>query len=181
MSITTHGPEPRALPGIRLRRPTIADAVAIHQLVVRSPPLDVNSVYAYLLWCRDFAATSVVAVRGNRLAGFVTGYRPPRDPATYFAWQSAVDPALTRPGLAFAMMTEVADRARRTGARFFETTVNPGNRAVVMLVRKLARHYGGAPEVSTLFESADLGGDHEPEVRYRFPLPAPGIEIDGTG
>lgn len=181
MPTTTHGPETRALPDIRLRRPTVADAAAVHDLVLRSPPLDVNSMYAYLMLCRDFAATSVVALRGDRLAGFVTGYRPPRDPGTYFAWQSAVDPALTRPGLAFAMMTEVADQARRAGARFFETTVNPGNRAVVMLVRKLARHYGGAPEVSTLFDSADLGGEHEPEVRYRFPLPAAGVENGGTG
>ena len=170
---TTHDIHTPALPGIRLRPPTTADAAAIHNLVVRSPPLDVNSLYAYLIWCRDFAETSVVALHDDRLAGFVTGYRPPRDPDTYFAWQSAVDPALTRPGLAFAMMTEVAGRVRRAGARWFETTVNPGNRAVIMLIRKLARHHGGTPEVSTLFESADLGGAHDPEVRYRFPLADP--------
>jgi L-2,4-diaminobutyric acid acetyltransferase len=170
---TTHDIRTPALPGVRLRPPTTADAAAIHELVVRSPPLDVNSRYAYLLWCRDFAATSVVAVCEDRLAGFVTGYRPPRDPETWFAWQSAVDPELTRPGLAFAMMAEVAGRARRAGARWFETTVNPGNRAVIMLVRKLARRHGGTPEVSTLFESAELGGGHDPEVLYRFPLADP--------
>jgi L-2,4-diaminobutyric acid acetyltransferase len=161
------------LPDIRLRPPTPADAPAIHDLVVRSPPLDVNSRYAYLIWCRDFAATSVVALRDGALAGFVTGCRPPRDPGTYFAWQSAVDLVLTRPGLAFAMMTDVAERARRAGARWFETTVNPGNRAVIMLVRKLARHHGGAPEIRTLFDTAELGAGHEPEVLYRFALGDP--------
>lgn len=167
-----HPADSRA-PDIQLRPPTVADAPAIHDLVVRSAPLDVNSRYAYLIWCRDFAKTSVVALNGGELAGFLTGYRPPRDPDVFFSWQSAVDPALTRPGLAFAMMTHVADQARREGARWFETTLNPGNRAVILLIRKVAGHYGGTPETRTLFDAPELGEAHQPEILYRFPLADP--------
>ncbi len=44
-----------------------------------SKTLDLNASYAYILWCRDFAATSVVATVDEQPAGFVTGYRPPSD------------------------------------------------------------------------------------------------------
>ena len=39
----------------------MADGHALWQMAVDSATLDVNSPYAYLLWCRDFASTSVVA------------------------------------------------------------------------------------------------------------------------
>jgi L-2,4-diaminobutyric acid acetyltransferase len=153
-----------------LRPPQVTDAAAVLDLVVRSSRLDRNSAYHYLLLCRDFAGTSVVAEVDGRVVGFVTGYLRPAAPDTYFAWQSAVDSAVPVPGLALAMMIEVVDRAQALGARRFETTVNPDNRAVIMLVRKLARRHGATVTTSVLFDEADLGPDHDVEVLYRFPL-----------
>ncbi|WP_230987146.1 diaminobutyrate acetyltransferase [Mycolicibacter heraklionensis] len=54
---------------VRLRTPTVADGPALWQIAVDSATLDVNSPYAYLLWCRDFASTSVVAEVGGQPGG----------------------------------------------------------------------------------------------------------------
>lgn len=169
MIITSTAAE-RPAQNVVLRPPEVADASAVLDLVSRSPRLDRNSAYHYLLLCRDFAETSVVAEAAGRVIGFVTGYLQPTAPDTYFAWQSAVDAAVPVPGLALAMMNEVVDRAYALGARRFETTVNPDNRAVIMLVRKLARRHGAAVETSVLFDEAELGPDHDVEVLYRFTL-----------
>ncbi|RSN54429.1 diaminobutyrate acetyltransferase [Amycolatopsis sp. WAC 04182] len=155
---------------VTLRSPTVADAAAVHDLVRRSGRLDVNTRYAYLIWCRDFASTSLVAEHDGAILGFVTGYRPPRDPAVYFAWQSAVDQDRPIPGLAFAMMDEITRRVRAQGARIFETTVNPGNRAIIMLLRKLVAEYDGELEISELFGTGELGAGHEVEMLYRFSI-----------
>jgi L-2,4-diaminobutyric acid acetyltransferase len=157
--VTALAPARYALADAVLREPTVADAAGIRRLVVCSRRLDVNSPYAYLVLCRD-----------GRAVGFLTGYMRPAAPDTFFSWQSAVDSTVPVPGLAFAMMTTVVDRVRARGARFFETTINPDNRAVVMLIRKLARRYRATPEISVLFDERTLGPDHEPEVLYRFGL-----------
>ena len=41
--------------------PTKADGAALWRIARDSQKLDLNTPYAYLLWCRDFADTSVVA------------------------------------------------------------------------------------------------------------------------
>src|SRR5437879_5926964 len=44
-----------------LDTPTVEDGAAIWRIARDSQTLDLNSSYSYLLWCRDFARTSVVA------------------------------------------------------------------------------------------------------------------------
>ncbi|MFE3738731.1 diaminobutyrate acetyltransferase, partial [Streptomyces sp. NPDC059134] len=39
--------------------PRVEDGAAIWRIARDSEVLDLNSSYSYLLWCRDFAATSV--------------------------------------------------------------------------------------------------------------------------
>ncbi|CAO0837892.1 L-2,4-diaminobutyric acid acetyltransferase OS=Streptomyces microflavus OX=1919 GN=ectA_1 PE=3 SV=1 [Streptomyces microflavus] len=68
------------------------DGAAIWRIARDSEVLDLNSSYSYLLWCRDFAATSAVA-RGEdgEPIAFVTGYiRPePRPrPSSSGRWPS---------------------------------------------------------------------------------------------
>lgn len=76
-----------------LEPPTLDDGQRLWALA-RISGLDLNSPYAYVLWCRDFAATSLVARdRTGTIRGFVTGYVRPEAPDTYFLWQIAVDPA----------------------------------------------------------------------------------------
>ncbi|MDX5310866.1 MAG: GNAT family N-acetyltransferase, partial [Rhodococcus sp. (in: high G+C Gram-positive bacteria)] len=81
------------------------------QIARDSKVLDVNSSYAYVLWCRDFAATSVVATAGDHEAvGFVSGYRRPEAPDTLFVWQVAVDQDQRGRGVAGRMLDSLWDR-----------------------------------------------------------------------
>src|SRR5690606_21922775 len=70
-----------------IRRPQKKDAAAVHGLVVESQVLDRNSLYAYLLVCTHFAATSAVAERAGEVVGFVSAYFLPDSPQTLFIWQ----------------------------------------------------------------------------------------------
>ncbi|WP_369181844.1 diaminobutyrate acetyltransferase [Streptomyces mutabilis] len=167
-------------PHLTLRSPRLADAPAVWRLVRDSDVLDTNSLYYYNLWFRDFADMSVVAVTDDgRIAGFVTAYIRPSRPDTLMAWQSAVAPDHHAPGLAVRMMHELADRAVGHGATCFETTVNPGNRAVALMMRRFAHERGLDVHTEVLFRSEDFPGDeahaHPPEVLYRMTpaVPAP--------
>ncbi|MEU0659507.1 diaminobutyrate acetyltransferase [Streptomyces lavendulocolor] len=159
--------------GVTLRPPRPADAPAVWRLVSESDILDTNSLYYYNLWFRDFADTSVVAVTGDgRVAGFVTAYVRPSRPDTLMAWQSAVDPGHRAPGLAVRMMHELADRTAGRGVTCFETTVNPGNRAVALMLRRFAHERRLDVRTEVLFGTDDFPGDgsrpHPPEVLYRM-------------
>ncbi|MFF8830830.1 diaminobutyrate acetyltransferase [Streptomyces sp. NPDC015131] len=167
-------------PRFTLRAPRPTDAPAVWRLVRDSEILDTNSTYYYNLWFRDFAGTSVVATdETGRLVGFVTAYVRPRSPDTLMAWQSAVDPQVNAPGLAVRMMHELADRAAEHGVTSLETTINPGNRAVALMLRKFAQERGLDVHTETLFATEDFPADephaHPPEVLYRMTpaLPAP--------
>ncbi len=87
-----------------------ADAVRVHDLVARCPPLDANSLYCNLLQCSHFSETCVVAERNGDLHGWVSGYIRPDRPDVLFVWQVAVAPEMkaatagvTRLALVFAL------------------------------------------------------------------------------
>ncbi|GAA1668630.1 diaminobutyrate acetyltransferase [Glycomyces endophyticus] len=152
----------------------------MERLARESGGLDVNSRYAYLLWCRDFADTSVVARAGGRLAGFITGYRRPAAPDTLFVWQVAVGPDFRRRGLASRMLGHLAESVRSQGVRFVEATVTPGNKASLHLFESFARANGADLTRDVLFSEHELGSGHEPEVLQRIgPLVRPIGEVDG--
>ena len=82
---------------LRLDHPGVEDGAAIWRIARDSRTLDLNSSYSYLLWCRDFAGTSVVARdAGGEPVGFVTGYFRPERPHTLVVWQVAVDASQPR-------------------------------------------------------------------------------------
>ncbi|WP_256105812.1 diaminobutyrate acetyltransferase [Streptomyces sp. ODS05-4] len=160
-------------PCFTLREPRPEDAPAVWRLVRDSEILDTNSAYYYNLWFRDFAGTSVVAVdETGCLVGFVTAYVRPDEPEILMAWQSAVNPEVNAPGLAVRMMHHLADRAAQHGVTGMETTINPGNRAVALMLRKFARERGLHVHTETLFATEDFPADeahvHPPEVLYRM-------------
>jgi L-2,4-diaminobutyric acid acetyltransferase len=145
--------------------PVIADGVACWELASASQVLDVNSRYAYLIWCRDFAATSVVARRDGQVVGFVTGYHRPDAPGTLVVWQVAVDAAARGQGLAGRMLDEVFGRS---GAGFLETTITPDNAASIALFAAFAKRHGARIDRSDLFDAELLGDGHLPEDLYRI-------------
>ncbi|MFD4243961.1 diaminobutyrate acetyltransferase [Streptomyces sp. NPDC058525] len=157
-------------------RPNEADGASLWRIARDSEVLDLNSPYSYLLWCRDFAATSAVARDpSGRPAGFVSGYRRPEAPGTLFVWQVAVDEAVRGRGVAAAMLDGLSAReARRpAGLRCLETTIERGNTASERLFTSYAARHGASLTREVLFEPGHFpeGEAHATEVLHRITLP----------
>ncbi len=156
---------------LQIDRPTVADGAALWRMARDSKVLDLNSSYSYLLWCRDFAATSAVARDGRgEPVGFVTGYLRPDRPRTLLVWQVAVDEAYRGRGLAGALLDTLAVRAsaehRITAV---ETTITPGNTASERLFGAFAARHDAGLEREVLFDAALFpDGPHASEVLYRI-------------
>ncbi len=151
---------------LTIGQPEVSDGVACWRLAEATGVLDVNSRYAYLLWCRDFAATSVVARRDGDVLGFVTGYRRPEEPSTLVVWQVGVDSAARGRGLAAAMLDALFDRVPEVD--YLEATVTPDNTGSIALFSRFAERRGAAVSRSELFGAELLGDDHEPEILFRI-------------
>nr|WP_189037990.1 diaminobutyrate acetyltransferase [Streptomyces daqingensis] len=167
--------------GLTLDAPRPEDGAALWRITRDSRTLDLNSSYSYLLWCRDFAGTSVVA-RGTdgEPVGFITGYVRPRQPRTLLVWQVAVDEAARGRGLAAAMLDGLAARvAREAGIDGIETTVTPDNTPSNRLFTSFAARHGAPVEKEVLFDAGDFPeSGHEPEVLYRI---GPVASLSGLG
>ncbi|HWU08289.1 MAG TPA: diaminobutyrate acetyltransferase [Streptomyces sp.] len=151
--------------------PRVEDGAAIWRIARDSEVLDLNSSYSYLLWCRDFAATSVVArdENGDPIA-FVTGYIRPDRPGTLVVWQVAVDRAHRGKGLAATLLDALTTRvASDQGLSSVETTVTPDNAASDRLFTSFAQRHDVPLEREVLFDGALFPeGTHLPEVLYRI-------------
>lgn len=110
--------------------------------------LDLNTSYAYLLWARDFAATSVVAHVGDRAVGFVSGYLRPDEPTTLMVWQVAVDASQRGQGLGRRMLDHLA---AETGAATLETTITADNEASIALFTSFGEAHGATVDREPLF------------------------------
>ena len=151
---------------LQLSAPDVNDGADLWRLAGAAQSLDVNSRYSYLLWCRDFAATSVVAKDGNVLAGFITGYRRPALPETLFIWQVAVSPTHRRQGLARRMLDHLVDRLTPHGVEHLEATVTPYNLPSTRLFTSFAEAREAELKRDELFSEEMLGDGHEPEIRF---------------
>lgn len=162
---------PEITEGPKLDTPRLTDGAAIWRIARDSRTLDLNSSYSYLLWCRDFAATSVVA-RGadGEPVGFVTGYVRPQRPRTLVVWQVAVDQSQRGRGLAGTMLDELTDRlVAESGVTDLETTITPDNAASQRLFASYAERRGAVVEREVLFDGGLFpDGGHEPEVLHRI-------------
>ncbi len=146
------------------------DGAAIWRIARDSKVLDLNSSYSYLLWCRDFAATSLVARGSNgEPIAFVTGYIRPERPQTLVVWQVAVDDAHRGKGLAGVLLDALTARAAGLGVETVETTITPDNTASDRLFTSYAERRGASLEREVLFDGGLFPeGTHEPEVLYRI-------------
>ncbi|MCM2577542.1 diaminobutyrate acetyltransferase [Streptomyces meridianus] len=155
--------------GLKLDAPRLEDGSALWRIARDSRVLDLNSSYSYLLWCRDFAATSVVArdADGDPV-GFITGYLRPDQPQTLFVWQVAVDEAQRGRGLAGALLDGLAARVCAAhGVRALETTITDDNAASIRLFTSFAQRHHASVNRDVLFDSFPDEG-HDPEVLYRI-------------
>ncbi|MGD7707859.1 diaminobutyrate acetyltransferase [Microlunatus sp. Y2014] len=152
---------------VELRHPTVADGAAMWRMAGESKVLDVNASYAYLLWARDFAATSVIAADPTgEPCGFVTGYRRPDRPDTLMIWQVAVDVSQRGKGLARQMLDHLTSSV--PGITSMETTITADNAASIALFSSYARGQGATVHTEPLFATADFPDGHDAEELYRI-------------
>ncbi|MGJ8670369.1 MAG: diaminobutyrate acetyltransferase [Oceanococcus sp.] len=130
--------KPSGCDAIQLRPPRAEDGANLHKLVARCTPLDENSLYCNLLQASHFSDTAVAAEQNGELLGFVSGYRIPARPDTFFLWQVAVDEQGRGQGLARRMIQHILSRTQNADLRFLETTITPDNEASWALFRSFA-------------------------------------------
>lgn len=152
-----------------MRAPQKSDAAGIHRLIAECPPLDLNSVYTYLLLSEYFDSTCVLAGSEDTLNGFVSGYVPPGRPDTLFVWQVAVHQRARGQSLGRRMLANLLQRPGLSHIQFIETTVGPGNRASRGMFASLARRLLAPISEQPLFERHMFGAQaHEDEPLLRI-------------
>ena len=154
---------------ITLRAPVKQDGHAIHQLIKQCPPLDLNSVYTYLLLCEHFSHTCVVAYMDDRVVGFVSAYIQPDHDDVLFVWQVAVHERARGMGLGQRMLQVLLRRPAMRAVRYLETTVGPDNVPSRRMFHGLAMDHSAPVRERALFESALFGpGGHDDERLMRI-------------
>ncbi|WP_027858676.1 diaminobutyrate acetyltransferase [Marinobacterium jannaschii] len=155
--------------GLTLRKPVATDGMAVNRLVDRIPELDDNSSYCNLLQCSHFADSSVIALRGDEVAGFISGYPLPQQPDTLFIWQVAVSPDSRGIGLASSMLSEILSRPDLGQLRFLETTITEDNAASWALFTSLARRCSARLERRIMFDrQRHFSDEHASELLARI-------------
>jgi L-2,4-diaminobutyric acid acetyltransferase len=171
-------PAPDAL-APTLRRPDLADGPALHDLIARCPPLDMNSRYCNLLQVTHFAGTSILAEdEKGLLVGAVTGYVPPAAPDTLFVWQVAVVAAARGRRLAPRMLEALLERPACRSVRWLETSITPGNGASWATFAAFARMRSAEIHQRPWFlRDPHFAGEHDDEALLRIgPLRPPSAQ-----
>lgn len=158
---------------VELRSPLPTDAGPLHALLVASPPLAANSVYCNLLQCLHFSDTSVAAVSGDEIVGFISAYCPPNEPETLFVWQVVVAESLRGSGLAKQMLHWLIAQPGTEKATRLATTITLKNTATWALFDSFARDCGVIPAKHLLFQKEHhFANQHDDEYLLRInPLP----------
>lgn len=149
-----------------LRAPRRADGCAVHALVAECPPLDLNSIYAYLLLSEHFAQSCVLAEDAQgRLNGFISAYVPPAKPDVLFVWQVAVRACARGRGLGRLMLHHILERPGLAAVRAIEATVSPGNAASRRMFESFAGQLRAPVRDCPLFERQLFGADGHADER----------------
>lgn len=150
---------------IQLRPPIDTDGYRVFELIAQCPPLDTNSAYCNLLQCSHFSDTSVIALHGEKVVGFISGYITPQNPDTLFIWQVAVDKEARGKGLAKLMLKHVISRESCAQIEYLNTTITPENKASWSLFESFAKDFSAPLERSEFFSREQhFAGHHETEL-----------------
>jgi L-2,4-diaminobutyric acid acetyltransferase len=151
-----------------VEQPQVSDARDLWRLARDSGELDLNSPYCYLLWCRDFSETSVVARAGRTAVGFVTGHVRPDVADTLFVWQVAVDRAYRGQRIGRRMLDALAAGMNRLGCRYLEATVSPDNVPSARMFTSFARAHAAPLAWAEGFDAAMFPENHKREDLVRI-------------
>ncbi|MEA2101192.1 MAG: diaminobutyrate acetyltransferase [Thermodesulfobacteriota bacterium] len=154
---------------IKYRVPDLDDANEIYRLIKSSPPLDLNSLYYYLILSDHFSETSVVALYKGAVAGYISAYIHPKKADTLFVWQVVVSSSVRRQGVGLSMLLAILKRKGLEGVSWIETTVTPSNNASRKMFHSLAKRLNTKCEESTYFSGEHFGDQgHEEERLLRI-------------
>ncbi len=153
--------------GVAVRGAIIDEGALLWELARDAGGVDLNSPYAYLMQCRNFHETCVVAEVFGTPAGFVTAHRVPNRPHVLFVWQVAVLPEFRGLGIGQRMLDALVERPGCTGVRKLEATVTPSNKASEALFSAFAKRRGAALDIAAGFARDDFPDD-EPQERERL-------------
>lgn len=167
-TVVTNAHQPEDPTSDLVLEPGVTNAADMWRIARDSGTLDLNSLYAYLIFCRDFGATCRVATVDGAVAGYITAYVPPARDGVLFVWQVAVDETFRGRGLAGRMLDElVHSLAASRGIRTVETTITDDNAASQRLFRSFAERWNDASVVKEpLFTEEHFGDSHDTEYLY---------------
>ncbi len=155
-----------------LVRPTrLEDGAAAYGLVKACPGMDINSLYAYLMLCKEFSRTSRMAFRDGKPIGYVCGFRPPQRPEAVFIWQIVVSPDAQGTGVGGKMLHDLAAGLSQTkeSISYVEATVAGDNQASRGLFGGLAQKLGAPLREEPYLAEGHFGGhDHPAEPLIRI-------------
>jgi L-2,4-diaminobutyric acid acetyltransferase len=158
------------LGNITFRVPKIKDGKYLWEIVKSSKTLDINSVYHYLILCRHFSKTCILAEQEGKIIGFVTAYIPPDIPDTLFVWQVAVDEKYRGQGIGVRMLVYLYKSLKILNIKYINATITPSNQASVKLFSSVARELKASFEFEKEFFSTEHFGQnaHEPEILFHI-------------
>nr|WP_240511880.1 diaminobutyrate acetyltransferase [Paludifilum halophilum] len=138
-------------------------------MIKRAGVLDLNSSYSYLMLCKFFSETCVIAEENDRIVGFVSAFIPPESQDTVFVWQVAVDASQRGKGLGKTLLKELLNRNACDDVRFLEATVSPSNVPSQSLFKSVAKDLDTQCQVFECFpENLFPDEQHESEWTYRI-------------
>lgn len=152
------------------RTPEICDGKYFFEIAKASKTLDVNSPYHYLILCRHFRKTCIVAEELGKIIGFVTAYIPPDKPDTVFVWQVAVAETARGKGIGVHMLLKLFYNLKSFNVNCIDATITPANQASINLFSAVARALN-APFVfeKEFFKPTDFGKNiHDPEMLFHI-------------
>ncbi len=154
---------------INYRNPISEDAQKIWKLIKKSPPLDLNSIYNYLLLCTHFKKTCVVVQKKDEIIAFVSGYLLPENKNTLFIWQVVVSFEYRGKGIAKKMLKHILNAEICKNVQYLETSVNPENQNSKNVFYSFAKERGAAVHEEVLF-AEDLFGNsnHDKEILIKI-------------
>lgn len=148
---------------ITIRKPHLDDGESLYFLVASCPPLEINSVYSYLLVCSHFDRTSAVCEFRDDIVGLASGYIHPHQSDTLFIWQIAVRDHMRGRGIAREMLLNILKRKELGDINYLETTVTSDNRSSRSLFNNLARHLDAPVTEDSYFTKEVFQESRHPE------------------
>jgi diaminobutyrate acetyltransferase len=159
------------LSNVQYDHPCVNDSVNIYQLIMHCPPLDVNSLYYYYVFCRDFQKTCVIAKYDNLALGFISSFIKPEDATCLFIWQIAVLEEARQKKIASSMLRWLIKQPVCQHIKSLEVTFSPSNHASQNLFKHFAQEYGISHQITTFLSSSQFHGQvHEEEMLLKISL-----------